>query len=83
MEKISNQNIDCCAAVLDISMPEMDGIMAMNTIKQINSNIPIILSSGYSEDEFSFNEYGEKPDGFLSKPFQLSDIQRRLREVLS
>ncbi len=83
VEKISNQDIDFCAAVLDISMPEMDGIMAMNTIKQINSNIPIILSSGYSEDEFSFNEYGEKPDGFLSKPFQLSDIQRRLREVLS
>jgi len=83
VEKICNQNIDFCAAVLDISMPEMDGIVAMNKIKQLKSGLPILLSSGYAEDELSFNDYGEKPDGFLAKPFQLSDMRNSLEKLLS
>jgi CheY-like chemotaxis protein len=34
----------------------MDGIEAMITIKKENPTLPILLSSGYAEDEFSFNK---------------------------
>ena len=82
--KVRKKDIDFVAAVLDISMPEMDGIEAMKAIRKINPALPILLSSGYSEDDFSFNKDQEsKPDGFLAKPFQLSDMRSSLETILS
>jgi len=83
VDKVRKRDIDFCAAVLDISMPKMDGIQAMREIRGIDSAIPVLLSSGYSEDDFSFKEAPEsKPDGFLEKPFQLSDIRSSLERLL-
>jgi len=84
VDRICRNDIDFSAVVLDISMPEMDGIEAMITIKKENPTLPILLSSGYSEDDFPFKESGEtKPDGFLSKPFELSDIRSSLEKLIS
>ncbi len=81
---VRKKNINFCAAVMDISMPVMDGIEAMKKIRNINPAIPIVLISGYSETHFSFQEeQGEEPDCFLRKPFQLSTIQKILEKLLS
>ena len=84
VDKVLKKDTDYCAVILDISMPKLDGIDAMQTIRKINPALPIILSSGYSEDEFSFEEeQGGKPDAFLSKPFHLSDMRNSLEKLLS
>ena len=84
INRIHQQDIDFCAIVLDISMPEMNGIEAMKAIRKINPALPVVLSSGYSEDTFSFKEdQGTKPDAFLSKPFQLSDIRHSLEKLMA
>ena len=84
VDKIRRNDIDFCVVVLDISMPEMDGIEAMNVIREINPTLPIVLSSGYSEDAFPFTEDEEnKPDAFLGKPFQLSDMRSYFKKLLS
>ena len=84
VEKVRRNNIDFCAVVLDISMPKMDGIEAMKVIRKGNSTLPILLSSGYSEDDFQFKEGKKnKPDGFLSKPFQISNMRSNLVKLLS
>ncbi len=81
---VRKQDIDFCAAVLDISMPVMDGIEAMKIIRKINPAMPILLCSGYSENDFFFEEeQGGKPDAFLRKPFQLSEMRRSLEKLLS
>ncbi len=84
LDKICNLKTDFCAVVLDISMPEMDGIQAMQAIRKTNPALPVILSSGYSEDEFSFQkDQDNKPTAFLGKPFQLSDMRSVLEKVLA
>jgi CheY-like chemotaxis protein len=84
VNKVSRQDINFSAIVMDVSMPEMDGIEAMEAIRQIDSSIPILLSSGYSEADFPFRENKEiKPDGFLGKPFQISDLQHNLEKLWS
>ena len=83
LDKASAKDIDFCAAVLDVSMPEMDGIEAMQAIKKIIPAIPVLLSSGYSEEELPFTEgQHDKHDGFLSKPFQISDMRSCLEKLL-
>ncbi len=84
VDKILRDDIDFSAVVLDISMPKMDGIEAMKAIKKSSSTLPVLLSSGYPEDDFSFKEgEGNKPNGFLSKPFELSDMRSSLETLLS
>ncbi len=45
----SNNNIDL--VILDLTMPIMSGGETLAEIKKINSDLPVIISSGYSEDE--------------------------------
>ena len=84
IDKILKKDTDFCAAIIDVSMSGLDGIGAMKEIKNINPVLPIILSSGYSENDFFFKkEEGGKPDAFLNKPFHLSDVKSILEKLLS
>ena len=84
VNRILKEDIDFCAAILDISMPKMGGIEAMRAIREINPAIPILLSSGYPENELLFTEDDRNTPGvFLSKPFQLSTLRSCLEELLS
>ena len=71
------------AIVLDILMPEMDGIEAMQEIRKINPAIPILLVSGYSEDDLPLEDDQEnKPDAFIAKPVRLADLREKLEMLL-
>lgn len=84
VEMVRRQDINYRAVVMDISMPEMDGIEAMQRIKKSNPGLPVLLISGYSEQDFTFEkDVATKPDGFLEKPFLLSDLQHSLEKLLS
>ncbi len=80
---IRSRAINFSAVVLNISMPNMNGIEAMEKIRETAPSLPIILSSGFPQNNFSFREEPMgKPDGFLSKPFQISDIRSCLERFL-
>ncbi len=81
VDNIRSGDTDFCTVILDVSMPVMDGIEAMKEIRKINPDLPIILSSGYPEEDFSIQE-GQRHDGFLAKPFHLSDMRSCIEEVL-
>jgi PAS domain S-box-containing protein len=84
VDKIRRRDIEFRAVVLDISMPKMDGFAAMKAIREIDPALPVLLSSGYSEYDFPAQEGEEnKPDGFLGKPFNSSDIRNILVRLLS
>ncbi|MBU1910772.1 MAG: response regulator, partial [Verrucomicrobia bacterium] len=84
VEMVQRQDINFRAVVLDISMPVMDGMEAMREIKKSNPDLPILLSSGYSEKDFPIEkDLATKPDGFLQKPFLFSDLQQSLEKLLS
>ncbi len=72
---------DIDVVVMDVTMPEMDGIRAAEIIKGIRPDVPIVLCSGYQDDadpEGSFH-----PDAFLHKPYRLHALSRIIRELTS
>lgn len=85
VDKIRGEENDYRAIVMDVSMPEMNGIDAMESIRKIYPTLPILLSSGYTETEIPFltNNSTTAPDGFLAKPFELADMQSNLELLLS
>lgn len=84
VDKFQNNNVDYCAVVLDILMPVMDGVEAMGKIKDIDSDVPVLLISGYAQNEIPVCEgVGVAPDGFMEKPVQISEMRYSLEKVLS
>ena len=82
IEKIRLKKVTFCAVVLDILMPDMGGIEAMEIIKKVQPDLPIILSSGYTHNDLPLKRDSDKhPDGFLQKPFQLAELIGCLKKL--
>jgi len=61
------QEIHCI--ILDMTMPVMDGSQCFLALREINPDVPIIISSGYSREDI-LNHFGtRKPAHFLQKPY--------------
>ncbi len=68
--------------ITDLTMPEMNGYLLAQKLKEIRPNLPIILCSGY-------HEYGSKKkiqemgiSAFILKPVTLMDLSRIARKIL-
>ncbi len=63
--------------VLDLTMPVLDGVEAFAALREIRPTLPVILSSGYSEQEVASRFSGEPQAlaGYLQKPYQLHAVQ--------
>jgi len=70
------------AVLLDMTMPVMGGAEAMIGMREIDKTVPIILVSGYSEVEAGKLIAGDRPDGFLQKPFKAKALKSVLYEVM-
>ena len=68
--------------LLDMSMPEMSGRQVLETLKVIRPNLPVIICSGYSEDEVMRQFSGLELAGVLQKPFTTKRLVTKVRSVL-
>ena len=73
---------DIAVVLMDLTMPNMDGIAAMNEIHRIRPDARIIISSGFNEDELSERFTGHTPAGYIRKPYSMSVLEAELRRVL-
>ncbi|MEQ8172378.1 MAG: PAS domain S-box protein [Candidatus Eremiobacterota bacterium] len=68
--------------ILDFTMPHMDGEETFHELRKMRKNIPVILSSGYSEQEVLERFSGKGPAAFLQKPYKLDTLIDILQKVL-
>ena len=68
--------------LLDIIMPEMDGISAFKEIKKIDPTSKIVFVSALEESEVLGQLSGEKIEGYIQKPFNIEKIRSQLSEIL-
>jgi PAS domain S-box-containing protein len=68
--------------VLDVVMPNMGGGEAYDRMKEIDSDIKVVLSSGFSIDGEASEILERGCDAFIQKPFNMGGLSGRIREVL-
>lgn len=68
--------------ILDLVMPEMSGSEAYDRLKTLDPDITVLLSSGYSLNEQANEILARGCNGFIQKPFSMSKLSQKLREVL-
>jgi PAS domain S-box-containing protein len=68
--------------LLDMIMPEMNGKAVYEKMKEIDPNVKVLLSSGYSIEGLATEILDRGCDGFIQKPFTLSELSERVTEIL-
>jgi len=65
----------------DVMMPGMSGVELARKAREMNPQLQVILASGYSGPTYAAREGELEGFPFLSKPYKLGDIVRKLREL--
>jgi two-component system cell cycle sensor histidine kinase/response regulator CckA len=68
--------------VMDMIMPGMSGGEAYDRLKEINPDIKVLLSSGYSINGQATKILERGCDGFIQKPFNMKQLSDKIRGIL-
>ena len=68
--------------LLDMVMPVMGGGEAFDRIKEINTNVKVLLSSGYSLEGEAKEILKRGCDAFIQKPFKMEQLSHKIQELL-
>jgi DNA-binding response OmpR family regulator len=68
--------------VLDVTMPEMDGMEVLRSLRQ-ETSVPVILMTALSEESDVLQGFGAGADDYVVKPFGFAQLDARIRAVLS
>ncbi len=71
------------AVLLDMTMPRMNGVETFGRIKQMQPDLPVILTSGFNEHDARDHFHDAAPSGFIQKPYRSNDLVTKLQEVLN
>jgi len=77
------QNKKFDLVITDIFMPEMNGIVLVNKIKELNPGQPIIITSACEESSYLLELINLGVAQFLLKPIQLEQVINVMREVVT
>ncbi|GMV93054.1 MAG: hypothetical protein AMXMBFR82_28320 [Candidatus Hydrogenedentota bacterium] len=69
--------------ILDWTMPRMNGEEVLRAIRALCANVPVILSSGYSEVDTLDQCDDLAPAGFIQKPYLATDLIHLVQETLA
>ncbi len=69
-------------ALIDITMPKLDGVGVLNQLRALNSALPVILSSGYNEHHVAHELVEQSNVYFLQKPYERSKLLTLIRLAL-
>ena len=68
--------------ILDMIMPDMSGGDTYDKLREINPDIKVLLSSGYSLRGQAKDILARGCKGFIQKPFNMKELSHKLREIL-
>ena len=66
----------------DVAMPRMNGWETLLALRQITPNVPVILASGYSEEQVMEGVHHEHPQAFLAKPYGFDVLRDAIHGAL-
>ncbi len=67
--------------LMDIRMPEMDGVVCTQIIKENYPNIKIIILTTFDDDEYVYNALKYGASGYLLKGIQTKELVEAIRKV--
>lgn len=80
-EALSKFNNDINLVILDINIPFINGLDVLKEIRQ-KSNLPILMLTAFSDEEFKIDAFTNLADGYIEKPFSLPLLKARVDSLI-
>lgn len=77
------ENTDCNVVVLDITMPDKNGLAVLQEVKATRPRLPILILSMHPEDQFALRALKLGASGYLTKESAPEELVGALRKVVS
>lgn len=68
--------------LMDLTMPRMNGAEALRSIRRISTHVPVILSSGYSEEEVMAKFHPTEFADFIKKPYFYHELTAKIQSAI-
>ncbi len=69
--------------VLDMTMPELSGEETLAELRRVRPDVPALLTSGFSAEDFDTSSDPSGPTAFIQKPYRPGELLTRVREMLA
>lgn len=69
--------------IIDINLPESDGIELLKELRQKYPHVPVIMVSGYTDIEMIMDAYAVGCDEYLKKPFDLRELGIKVSRLMN
>jgi len=73
---------DIRCVLLDLTMPHLDGEQVFHELRRLRSDIPVVVASGYHEQEITGRFAGKGLSGVVQKPYQYATLRTAIRQAL-
>jgi CheY-like chemotaxis protein len=81
LKKLSIEKFD--GVFLDVKMPEMGGIEALEEIRKTDTEIPIIIITSSSTRETAIEAMAKGANEYVLKPFEWEELKSKIEKVFS
>ncbi len=79
LKKLSLGKFD--GILLDIRMPEMDGLEALQRIREMDKKIPIIIITAFSNKDAALEALLKEANDYILKPFEWDELKTKIEKV--
>ena len=80
--RFRERHLEISAVLMDLTMPNLGGVEAFREMRGLDQAVPVLLMSGYSEQDAVTRFAGKGLAGFVQKPFSLELLRERLFGIL-
>ncbi|MCD4782426.1 MAG: response regulator [Candidatus Eremiobacteraeota bacterium] len=70
------------AVILDINLPDINGLKVLRFLKEKHPNIPVIMITGYGDEAMADEVKARQGDAYLEKPIDSSKLDNYLKDLL-
>ena len=71
------------AVVLDIGLPDMSGLRVLESLRQKNSEVPILVITAHATLDHAIHAQKSGATGYLTKPLDLPELVRTIEDALA
>jgi DNA-binding NtrC family response regulator len=69
--------------ILDLKMPDMDGLQLAEELREVNADLPIIMITGYPSVDSAIEALRRRFDDYFIKPVNLAHLRRAVEGALA
>ena len=70
------------AMILDLGLPDMDGLLVLKAIRQAHLSVPILILTARDATTDRVSGLDQGADDYLSKPFEVVELEARVRALI-